>query len=62
MPGRAATPACWSCVTDWVDYYVAYESMEEAEHEYALLLQDPRTYIASITAVVKSTDYDPPKE
>jgi len=42
----------------FTDRYIAHEDLEEARAEYDNVLLDPHTYIASISAVVESTDYD----
>lgn len=42
-----------------IDGYTTADNMSEAKLLYAKLLEEDDTYIASICAVVKSTDYDP---
>ena len=37
----------------------SFETFEEAQEEYKSLIDDPRTYTASICGVIESTDYTP---
>lgn len=39
------------------DFWTVHDTLEEAEKEYEKVLKEEKLYTASITKVVKSTDY-----
>jgi hypothetical protein len=40
------------------DHWSAHETIDEAQEAYDKLMADPHLYLASVTAVIASTDYE----
>ena len=45
-------------ITDIADHYEVFENMKDAKEEYKKILDYHDLYIASITQVLESTDYE----